>query len=67
MRRESGISGCTCHPPGITGPNWFSGLDKLVLGQLFNPRAGSGHDRKAAGSGSTLDSDWFTGVSVCAL
>eukprot|EP00731_Ephydatia_muelleri_P016376 Em0009g800a len=45
-------------------PNWFSGLDELVLGQLFNPRAGSGQHRKAAGSGSTLDSDWFTGVSV---
>ena len=54
--------------PGITGPIWFSGLDKLVLGQQFNPRAGSGQaHRKAAGSGSTLDSDWFTGVSVCAL
>ena len=51
----------------ITGPNWFSGLDKLVMGQLFNPRAGSGQLRKAAGSGSTLDSDRFTGVSVCAL
>eukprot|EP00731_Ephydatia_muelleri_P034028 Em0045g13a len=42
-----------------TGPNWFSGQDKLVSGQLFNPRAGSGQEhRKAAGSGSTLDSDW---------
>ena len=29
MRRLSDISGCTCHPPGITGQNWFSGLDKL--------------------------------------
>lgn len=28
--RYSDISGCTCHSPGSTGPNWFSGLDKLV-------------------------------------
>ncbi|KAL5484188.1 hypothetical protein EMCRGX_G020641 [Ephydatia muelleri] len=57
----------------MEGPNWFSGLDKLVLGaQLFNPRAGSGPAdrqkqkccRKRFHPGL---SHWFIGVPVCAF